>query len=411
MATGESEDGGTNTETGASGTGSAIEEAPDNQVIEATSDPGFQNGSSQYTEAELDEIAFRASEWEKRIDAAFVPVACGSSPQADFPASYYAGPLIDTHLHIPQLPDDGFGDDGDEDHGDISETRGKDGELYDSIAEEDLPLLGRAVNISDIACTLQNEGTTKAFAFFPTFLDIENQLIEVAHRTMEAYPGLFIPFMQSSGSEVSTVEAELLQEWLQISPDLFFGLGELGDSPTEPINPPLDSVIYTENFEVARDHNLAVYYHTGVGHQENMATALQRFSDLTFIVHGDFVRPHIQDLMDRYPNIYFTFNDIFDEVIPLFRFGNKEDFISAMEGDWDSMLRQALELYKPMIEAHPDRFMWGTDRVDIAWNYDEDVGKLLADYGRAFIGAFDPEIQEMIGHLNAERLIAENAKQ
>ena len=75
------------------------------------------------------------------------------------------------------------------------------------------------------------------------------------------------------------------------------------------------------------------------------------------------------------------------------------------------MLRQALELYKPMIEAHPDRFMWGTDRVDIAWNYDEDVGKLLADYGRAFIGAFDPEIQEMIGHLNAERLIAENAKQ
>ena len=50
------------------------------------------------------------------------------------------------------------------------------------------------------------------------------------------------------------------------------------------------------------------------------------------------------------------------------------------------MLRQALELYKPMIEAHPDRFMWGTDRVDIAWNYDEDVGKLLADYGRAFIG-------------------------
>ena len=61
-------------------------------------------------------------------------------------------------------------------------------------------------------------------------------------------------------------------------------------------------------------------------------------------------------------------------------------FISAMQRDWDWVIEDAVERFKPLIEAYPDRYMWGTDRVDIAWNYDEDVGQLLAEYGRAFIG-------------------------
>jgi len=143
-----------------------------------------------------------------------------------------------------------------------------------------------------------------------------------------------------------------------------------------------------------------------VGHRENMAQALERFPEVTFIVHGDFVRPHIDGLMNRYPNIYFTFNDIFDEIIPQFRFGAKGDFISAMERDWDSLMERAVEMYRPLIEAHPDRYMWGTDRGDIVWNYDEDLGQILAKFGRAFIGRFDPEIQDGLAYKNAEDLMA-----
>lgn len=62
-----------------------------------------------------------------------------------------------------------------------------------------------------------------------------------------------------------------------------------------------------------------------------------------------------------------------------------------------------------MIEDHPDRYMWGTGRADIAWNYDTDVGVLLSDLGRAFIGNFSPEIQEMIAYKNAEDIIAKYA--
>ena len=114
--------------------------------------------------------------------------------------------------------------------------------------------------------------------------------------------------------------------------------------------------------------------------------------------------------MDRYPNIYFTFNDIFEEIIPQFRFGAKQDFISLMSEDWHTLLDQAVDLYRPMIEAHPDRFMWGTDRGDIVWHYDEDLGRLIADYGRAFIGRFDLEIREMIAYKNAELIIANHKR-
>ena len=54
--------------------------------------------------------------------------------------------------------------------------------------------------------------------------------------------------------------------------------------------------------------------------------------------------------------------------------------------------------------------MWGTDRSDIVWNYDADVGKLLADFGRAFIGRFDPATQDLIAYKNAERLIGDYGK-
>ena len=348
-------------------------------------------------------IAMWDEEWPRRVDAAFTDAECPAPAAADLPATSYSGPLIDSHFHFPQLPDDA--PDAPDDN--YQASRGAESHLYDTIAEEDRPLLGRTVDINTIACTLQYEGTAKAFYFFPTFPEITSPAIDVAYRTVEKYPSQILPFIQASANGSATLEGDSLEVMLGVRPDFFFGFGDVGDSPTESINPLPDSEIYTGDFEVARDHGLVVYFHTGVGHQENIARALERFPEVDFIIHGDFVRPHVDDLMDRYPNVYFTYNDIFDEIALQFRFGSKEDFMDAMRDDWDSLLDQAYEMYQPLIEAHPDRYMWGTDRGDIVWNYDPDVGKMLADYGRAFIGRFDPETQALIAYQNAERLIGD----
>ena len=349
------------------------------------------------------EIAAWNAEWPKRIDAAFTPSTCGAAPTASFPVSYYQGPLIDSHLHIPQLSDEGLGS---QDTTYVA-PRGAESDLYDTIALEQRPLLGVTMTIDRIACTLQNEGSVKAFAFFPTFPEITAPAIEVARRAVEEYPDLFVPFIQASANGVSTLEGSILDVMLGVEPGLFKGFGEVGDSPTEPINPAPDSDIYTGDFEVVRDRgNMLVYFHPGVGHEENLERALQRFPEVTFIIHADFVRPHVQGIMDRNPNVYYTYNDIFGDLIETFRFGEKQTFISDMRADWDRLLDEAISMYRPMIEAHPTRFMWGTDRGDIVWGYDEEVGQILAEFARAFIGRFDPAIQADLAYKNAERLIA-----
>jgi len=95
----------------------------------------------------------------------------------------------------------------------------------------------------------------------------------------------------------------------------------------------------------------------------------------------------------------------FDEATPMFRFGDKQDFSDAMERDWEELLAQGLVHYEDLINEYPDRFMWGTDRADIVWIYDADIGQLLVKFGRDFIGRPDPAVQEKVGHLNAESLL------
>ena len=124
---------------------------------------------------------------------------------------------------------------------------------------------------------------------------------------------------------------------LGVRPSLFTGFGEVGDSPTESINPKPGSEIYTGDFEVVRNHrDLFVYFHTGTDHQENMEVALQRFPIVTFMIHGKFVRPNVQGMVDRNPKVYFTFNDIFGisgDVPETFRFGEKAAFLSDMRSE------------------------------------------------------------------------------
>ena len=77
----------------------------------------------------------------------------------------------------------------------------------------------------------------------------------------------------------------------------------------------------------------------------------------------------------------------------------KESFLAAME-DYEPLLEKDLATWQDLIEAYPDRFMWGTDRGGFAgaWTYDPDVGQLLVEYSRAFIGRLDPDVQEKFAY-------------
>ncbi len=351
--------------------------------------------------------------WQHRIDRSFEDTGCPAPPIHSYPVSYYTGPLIDTHFHLPHIPDSAPGsEEGDPREGGLSggaNTDSSPDEKRRPFADQ-LPLLGKNINVDEIACALITDGSVKAFAFFPVFPSIDWQLLEVARRTMERYSHLYVPFIMTPGPDdvPPTVDGATLSKMLDSNPGLFDGYGEIGlyDIPgrTSKDFPP-DAPIFQGIYPVTTKHNLLVYLHPGEGQVENLARAVSENSQINFVVHGPEIRRDITSLMDLYPNIYFTVNGFFSDTYILRPEETIESFM-AFTQDYTSHLEADLGAWKDRIEAYPDRFMWGTDRGGPAvWTYDLDVGLRLADYGRAFIGQLDPSVQEQFAHRNAERLI------
>ncbi|TSC79961.1 MAG: amidase [Candidatus Peregrinibacteria bacterium Gr01-1014_25] len=341
-------------------------------------------------------------EWERRIDAALTPASCPDVPPPVFPKGYYTGPLIDTHLHVPAIDDSSPGSMDDEER----EPEGRFG--------GPMAILGENTSMSKIACTLKQEGTTRNFAFFPVYDEIPKQAVQIARRTMQAYPEFFTPFLMTPGpdDEVPTLDAPFVENVLSYYPGLFEGYGEIGLYDIEGVRGdfPPDAALFEDIYPIVKRNKLLVYFHPGEGHRKNFERVLAAEPDLTFIVHGEEIEGDIGALMEKYPNIYFTADDILvSYLFPLYVGKSKEAFVTALEKDFASILAKAEKKWKPVIEAHPDRFLWGTDRGDAVWNYDPDIGRLLVRYARAFIGRLDPKVQEKFAYKNAEALLQKAA--
>lgn len=297
--------------------------------------------------------------------------------------SEYNGPLIDTHLHMPVGVDVGS-----------------------------VPTLNKDVTFTYLDCVLEKEGTTTALGFFAVFPDeFEEEFIEVARTAKEQYPKRFFRFLMPPGPDdvPPTATAKKIKQLLKRAPGVYNGYGEiglyaLGDRRDEDDYPP-DAPIFQKIFPVVRKNNLLVYFHPGLEQDDNLANVLEANPDINFIVHGDQIAPSMDELMTRYSNLYFTVNDLYGDQYLLRTEVTKKEFLELTE-DFMPLLEKDVADWKDLIEAHPNQFMWGTDRGgQAAWTYDVEVGLRLADYGRAFISYLDPSVQEKFAYKNARRLI------
>lgn len=337
-------------------------------------------------------VGISGSVWSQRVDAALAPVKCMPIAKRQFPSSYYQGKMIDSHFHIASIPDWPAGEENSEDI--------------------EYAWLGDVITIDEIACTLSNEGTLAAFSFINVWTSIEEPSLQVAKRIMKRYPDLFVPFIQAPNDPRPMVEAPVLENMLSVFPGLFAGLGEIGFyGPENSVaDPPPDDPLYLENYKVAREHNLMIYYHLGRGHQENLERVLRQNRDINFIFHGDTVTNEadvprvVGEILSNNPNAFYTIDELYGNVWLLRPEVSKQEFMDHFS-DYEPLIQTDLAWWKKLIESYPDQVMWGTDRGDQpAWSYDQDVGLLLTDYARAFIGRLEPSVQERFAYENAARL-------
>ncbi|MBI2079260.1 amidohydrolase family protein [Candidatus Micrarchaeota archaeon] len=376
------------------------------EVNDASSE-SLSEDNSENNQPEEVELTFKQVVWKKRIDAALNATLCADIPKPSYPSSYYQGPLTDTHLHIPSIPDWSPEED------DFPTDQAPEGRFGGPQA-----LLGWNVKMSEIICTLEREGTHDNFAFFPVYEGkISTYQLEIWNRTMQQYPDLFTPFIMSPGNDnepdgFPTVDAETLEDMLAVYPGLFEGYGEIGlyerengGSPELPPDSPRLQAIYP----LVRQDYLVVYFHLGHGHKEKFEKILSQNPDITFIWHGDQLSvEEVEDILSKYPNVYYGIDEFFGgerEIFERYVGKSKKEYLETMNNKFDIVVDRGVKDWKSLIEQYPDQVLWGTDRGDAVWNYDLEVGQMQVKIARAFIGKLDPAVQEKFAYKNAERLI------
>lgn len=338
---------------------------------------------------------------QQRVDAAFKDVDCPIQRRT-FPPGAYTGPLIDTHIHIADIPDGPVGDTPDP------------GERL---------LLGVNTSIEDYICMLDVEGTAKALAFFPVWDPVRQSMLDVAKQTMEKYPDRFIPFIMPPDDDGSptgfpTVDAKTLQEMLSVYPGLFRGYGEIGLYARDGGSPELkpDAPRLLDIYPVARQHKLLVYFHLGQGQKDEYERILEQNPDIGFIFHGDQLIEDagggdnlqlIDEILTKHKNVYYGIDELYGDVFLMREGVSKEQFLAHFKNP-EPLLQQDLRSWQWFIEKHPDQVIWDTDRGgSVRWALDPDLALVLNDYSRMFIGKLSPAVQERFAYQNAEALVAD----
>lgn len=362
-------------------------------------------GKNSSNSEELDyQTNYSENPFQKYVDSAFQSIDCPVR-ESKLNDSYYTGKLIDTHIHVPAIPDD-------------SRFRTDEGETR--------PVLGVNVGINDYICMMDYENTSKIFAFFPVWDPIKIESLDIVKKTMEKYPDRFVPFiMPPDGDDrpsgYPTVDSEKLTEMLSVYPNLFEGYGEIGlyergdhGGPKGAKALPPNSDRLNEIYPVIRDNNLLIYFHLGEGQKESFENALRENRGINFIWHGDQLIPYrngIQDLsiideiLTNNPNAYYGVDELYGDIFLLKPETSKEKFIAHFE-DYNPLIEKDLETWKVFIEEHQDQVLWGTDRGwNADWSLDVNVAQTLNDYSRYFIAHLSPEVQEKFAYKNAEKLL------
>ena len=162
--------------------------------------------------------------------------------------------------------------------------------------------------------------------------------------------------------------------------------------------------------KIADNHNLIVMIHPDYGQQSAIEQILKVNPNVKFLFHGHEMEPWVIYILDKYQNAYYSVDTslfgIPNELIANLYGPEKEEFVSELTGNFNKILDTNLGKWKPRIEKYPDKFLWGTDRA-FAWHFDSEVGVLLEEMSRSFIGQLNPEVQEKFAYKNAERLLQE----
>ena len=279
----------------------------------------------------------------------------------------------------------------------------------------DAPVIDQDVSRRDAACLFSNKGGVKnAFAFYGIPGNLKDKAVQIAWDIEKQYPGTLSHFIELVSFPGYPVVPDQVETILNANKGLFKGYGEISlYLPFYSVVKPNDPAM-KELYKTADKHNLIVMMHPIEGQEQAIEEALRDNPNVQFLFHAaerlSSANMFLDTFLGKYPNAHYSVDIMLfgenSQGRPLLDVAeDKQDFITQFKQNWQGTLNADVTLWKSRIEKHPNQFLWGTDRGASRWNYDPEVGAVLEEFSRAFIGRLSLAVQEKYAYKNAEDLL------
>ena len=177
-----------------------------------------------------------------------------------------------------------------------------------------------------------------------------------------------------------------------------------------------------ELIELAEGNGIGFMFHPVASKMGDVEKIIEAYPETVFLIHMyredlDKGRAQLIRMLKEHGNLYFSMDaahivHIDGDVIYEFDSSDKEasvrKFVSYYDAREKAMVDSAIEAYKPLVDAAPNKVMWGTE-IGPEYAFEREVFDRAVKASRLVIGSFDEEDREAVGYRNALRIFGEGA--
>ena len=247
----------------------------------------------------------------------------------------------------------------------------------------------------------------------------------------QKHPNRIIPFFNPGigGEEVEKYLGETLTEMYKntlaasqkiAGKDFIRGFGEV---ETQEWNARHNDLKVLQLINLAQRNNLHFMFHPVASKIDDVEKIVEAYPDTTFLIHMyredlDKSMAKLIKILQEHDNLYFSIdaahilfvNSLGGDLVYVYDSENKQlsinKFVSTFDSKEKTMTADAIKAYKPLVDAVPDKVMWGTE-IGPEYAFDPQVFDRAVKISRFVIAGFDKEHQEEVGYKNALRVFGE----
>jgi len=237
---------------------------------------------------------------------------------------------------------------------------------------------------------------------FVATLDMDKQFDSMRESLVGLDVGFLPFFIAFDGTKLSP---EMISKIHEGREEAFFGIGELAFYVEPLIGTSLVADPWPAIFEYAAKENLFLMLHPTQQQASDVEKMLSRYPNTKVILHGfeSLDTGLVEKWLRNYKNLYWTYDlaTMFDGY--LYRVQNAADFIKWYEPNKEQYLSSVRNKLLPLLEAAPDRVMWGTDVV-ADWHVEPEVYSRLIEFSHKLIDSLPPQYRDNYAYANAQRI-------